>query len=119
MASTAAAGEDRNCWRRLTLGDSRGDNGEVAALRGGEAVAERSAGDVAMERAAMRARQASGVDGMGMDCVVRPLEHPRVRSELMMAALQASKEVCWNMLKEGPAAHAKEEERSGGALLVR
>ena len=94
VASGASAGEDRNCWRRLTLGDSCGDNGEAAALRGGEAVAGRAGGDEAAERAAMRARQASGVDGIGMFCVVRPLEHPRVRSEFMMAALQASAEVC-------------------------
>ena len=102
VASAAAAGEVKNCYRRLTLGDVRGDNGEdVAALREGEAAAGMLEGDVATERASMRAREASGVDGVEMDCVVRPLEHPRVRFELMMAAMQASQEVCWNMLKGG------------------
>jgi len=48
------------------LGDCLGDDWDAAALREGDAAAGRSAGDVAIERAAMRKRQTSGVDGMGI-----------------------------------------------------
>ena len=101
------------------MGEGRGDNGEVAALRVGEAAAGTLEEDVAAERTLTRAREASGVEGVGIVGVVRPPEQPRVRIELMTDALQASWEVCWKILRGGATAAANVEHRMWGALLVR
>ena len=106
-------GREELC-KRLTLGEGRGDNGEVAAFLVGEAAAGMLVVDVAAERASMRG--ASGVVSVGMAGVVRPLEHPRVRMEVMTDVLQASGEVCLKMLRGGATATANVQDRMWGGV---